>query len=493
MTNSQASRQESSAQTPNLPAPRSLAKNFFALAAASGFTKLVNLFVVAYVARTLQAAGYGQLSFATAIAGYFALLTGLGLESYAVREVARQPESVRRLVGQITALKLVTVLVAALLLSISVFVIPKATVVKELMVFSFISLSISMFRINWVYTGLERLQWVAVATVLEQLANAVLVVLFVRAPEHLLRIPLVAAAAFVLSGAWLYVLYVREFGGMSLAFDQAAWRTMLRESLPMGVSTVLGALYYNFDTIMLSFMRSDQEVGWYNAAYKLIMAIVAFRFIMISAVYPRASRLYVESQERLAALISRLQRLTIIVLVPMGVGGTVLAANIIRVLYGPAYAPATVPLQILIWSSVLFLGNAIFPVLLYAANRQADETRALLAAVGLNIALNCVLIPRYGIVGAAWATIAADVLMVCWLYNRSRKVMHIELLPMVTAPCVSAAIMAAIVFWIRDRSLLISIPVGVAVYSACLFALRGLTPNDLRFLREFLPKSQLSR
>jgi O-antigen/teichoic acid export membrane protein len=148
--------------------------------------------------------------------------------------------------------------------------------------------------------------------------------------------------------------------------------------------------------------------------------------------------------------------------------------------FGPEYLEGTEAFQIILASlGVLFVFSPVHNVLL-AQNRLRVEARAMGVAAVVNAVLNLLWIPRFGIVGAAWATLVAELVILALSGAALGRPMVLALLRTVTAPLFAAGVMAgAMVLLGTGRSVLLTIPVGALVYGIALVGLGGM-PEDAR-------------
>jgi O-antigen/teichoic acid export membrane protein len=200
---------------------------------------------------------------------------------------------------------------------------------------------------------------------------------------------------------------------------------------------------YNVDSILIGVMLGAAPVGWYAAAYKPVTAILAAPVTYFMGLFPVLSR-YQGEPEKLRAILTRSLRFSAIFAIPVGVGGTLLAEPVIGLLFGESYRAAVVPLQLLSWSAALITLRGTFRHALNAAGRQRNDLSCAVAAAVINVGLNLVLIPMYGIVGAAAATLVCDI---CWLllavYFFSKHIMILPVLEALWRPVLAGLGMAA--------------------------------------------------
>jgi O-antigen/teichoic acid export membrane protein len=165
--------------------------------------------------------------------------------------------------------------------------------------------------------------------------------------------------------------------------------------------------------------------------------------------------------------------LTSILALPIGVGGVFLAGPIINFLFGADYANSVLPLQILSWSAVLVILRGTFRQSLNAAGRQNLDLRCAGASITLNVSLNLLLIPVYGIIGAAITTLLAEIL---WLsmaaYYFYRYITPINMLPFLLRPILAAGGMAICFWFIQPWFWMVQGVVGVLVYFGMLYLLQ---------------------
>ena len=250
-------------------------------------------------------------------------------------------------------------------------------------------------------------------------------------------------------------------------------REILQPALTIGAAQAMGLLNYNFDSVLLGFLSTARTVGLYNAAYKPVTIALALPLTYFIGLFPALSRTHAEGPAVFRPLVERSLRLSALMVVPLAVGGTLLAQPIILLLYGANYAQSAQVLSILIWSAVLVILRGSYRHSLIAAGHQGLDLRCAILASCVNVGLNLLLIPRFGMIGAAAATVAGDaVWFVMAFVSFERRVMPLNPLPYVARPVLAGAAMAACLlllpslFWI-ERAML-----SVIVYFLVLLILR---------------------
>lgn len=367
--------------------------------------------------RFLSAADYGRFSYALALTTIVETLMDLGLSQVTVRAVARDQAAADHLFPNVLGLKIVWVTVGLALLGVVTPILRTDPVVVRLCYALGISSGVRSYLLTarGLLQGLHRFDLEALAVVSDRvlLLLAGGAVLWAGYGLFGLAVAFVASRLVVLGAVQLMLGWV--IPNVRPTFDRAVWRDIQSAALPLGVFMIALNTYTYIDTVILGLLRTDAEVGWYAASYRVYEGLTYAPSILFAVLTPRLSYLFSRDRTAYRRLLTRSLAASLALGVVLG-GGTALAAKpIITTLFGSGYAAAARPLQILSGGAVFIFGSWI----LYSAALSTNLERRLLltTAIGLsvNVALNIVLIPRYGISGAAWATVLAEALTVVLL------------------------------------------------------------------------------
>jgi O-antigen/teichoic acid export membrane protein len=427
-------------------------RNIARLATGDFLAKTLTFLAFIYVARKLGVELFGVLEFAGSLLTWFLLAGDAGLEMWATRQAA-QSKDVRALIGRVVPLRLLLALVSfAVLLGILPLLKIEPEGLRPLLQIVLLLFGLSVFlqavTLKWVLLGQEKMGRVGAGLVLGQMVFAVGVFALVRTTEHALWVPVIRLVSDAAMAVYFAAAVARENGGLRATFTSRASGALLRPALTLGASQALALLNYNFDAVLLGFLRGVRDVGLYNAAYRPVTVALAVPLTYFQGLFPALSRTWGEGPQALRALAERSLRLCAIAAVPLGVGGMLLAEPVIALLFGPPYAESALPLKLLIWSAALVILRGSYRHSLNAAGMQGLDLRCALASCGLNVGLNIVLIPRYGLVGAASATVLADaVWLVMAAIYFNRRIAPLSPLPALARPLLAGAAMAAVLWF----------------------------------------------
>ena len=452
--------------------------------------KILSLAFVIYAARYLHAEGYGILSFALAFTGMFGILSDIGFYELIVREVARDKQKAGKYIGNVIILKsfLVAIMFGLLCATINMMNYPSKTV--ELVLILGISIAIDAFSVAFhaIFHAFERMEFISLGKILKNAMFLAGVFIIIYGNMGLLAFAYLYLIGSLFIFAYSFTITAMKFARPKFEMDKRFCKWLIKEGLPFWASSVFIKIYYDIDKVMLSMMVGDVAVGWYSAAYRLVVTLGFIPTAFIASIYPVTSRLFTSSKDSLKFATERAFKYLLIIGIPIGILTTELADKIILSVYGTGYAPSTIALQILVWSEVLIFVNVVFGNLLNSINRQIIITYATAIAAILNVIMNLLLIPKYSFVGASIATVATEAFMFVFVlayvmrseYRPSERNILSALIKVGTAG------FAMCILLIHKDVVLI--PFSIAVYVLTLYLLKGIDEVDWKFIKQILMK-----
>ena len=407
-----------------------IAKNTVVLLVANIVSKVLSFFYIMYTARYLGAEGFGILSFALAFTGIFSVFTNLGLGQLTIREVARDKSLAPKYLANISTMKifLVSVTFGLIAIVINLLGYPDQTI----KVVYLITLSIIFSAFNGmfysIFQAFEKMEYQS----LGQILNSVLMlcgVLFAikygfsvigfASLYFMVNIIILGYSFTILR--WRFSNPNLNWSSQKIEIDWSFWKSTIKEALPFGLTGIFIMIYYWIDSVMLSLIKGNLEVGWYNVAYRLNLIPLIIPGIFNSVMFPVMAKYFISSKVHLNQIYQRYFKYMVIFSIPIGVGISFLSERIILLIFGEEYIPSIIALQILIWSSVFIFMGAAFGRLIESLNKQIIGTKIAGSCAILNIILNLLLIPRYSFIGASVATVITGFTVLVVLYISSIK------------------------------------------------------------------------
>ena len=394
--------------------------NILKLSAWDFVAKTAYFFTFIFLARTLGVSSYGILEFALSLMMYFFLLADGGIELWATRESAKT-EEISPLVKKVLPLRLLLAGLAFILLLGLLNILPDFPFLIRLVVLFGLSLFVQAANLKWVFLGKEHMSFVGRGLALSQLVFAIGVVVLVRNPGEVYWVPLMKLFGDLSMAGYFARRFVQIYGKLPTLSHRHIQFGILGPALVMGGTQALGILSYNFDTLIIGYMLGPMGVGVYNAAYRPVTVGLSVPLTYFMGLFPVLSRLHTVDINEFKHTVKRSFGLAFAVALPIGITGFFLSESIILFLFGEAYRGATPVLQILTWSAFLVILRGPYRQGLTAAGKQNVDFRCAAISTLTNIGFNFFLIPRFGIVGAAIATVIGDLIwfvIACGAFHR---------------------------------------------------------------------------
>lgn len=454
----------------------------------SGLSAASNVLLVVLVvlaARVLGDRAFGQFSFALAIASIFEMLVDLGLNTLIARNVARDHRLASRYLPNILTWKMLLSVAAMGLLAITVRLLrqgPEATTAAYILgigivLRSFMATSHAFFQSH------ERFDLVLLTTYVERVSVFILALSALFLVGGLIPFCLVFTLARIPVIMLSYRLLARHVTSVRLDADVGLIRSMQRDALPFASYTLIAVLYVSIGTVILSAVRTPEEVGWYNAGYKIYEGLTMFPAFVVAAALPRLSRLFVTDRDRHRDLAVRLVRYLFMASFPIAIGVGYLSPSIVRLLFGADYLPAALPLHILLVAIVLMFANVMLNTILISANQQSVAVRVAAAGLAVMTCSNLLLVSRFGVVGAAASVAVSETSVLVMLFLAARKrLFPVSIQAHLWKPASAsvAAVLAGSVFHSEPVS---SAAIFAILYIAGMLAMRPFSAGEWAELR----------
>lgn len=476
---------------------RTVLKNSALPIAANLLNKVIDFGFAVIALRFLGPEGNGAYAFVALIAGlYFLTITNWGLNDLAVREAAPDLTRAPRLFSITLLLRLG--ISAALIPVAALLVAGYALFGRPLSAFEVLALALLMLHLfpaalaaacSASFQAYQRMEVTALVVLLTNTLKTLAGVgALLLAPDVGARVVALAAVALgattVNAGVFLY-LQRRMLFRAPLVWDWPSGRELLREGFPLLLNSLLLAVFFRFDVVILRAQSGVADLGLYDAAYKVINMTQIIPPYFVAALFPLLARYAVADRAALERAFQRALGLLQLLAWPVAVGVTLLAPLLIQMIGGEAFLPgAALALAILIWYLPLSYANGVTQYVLIALRRQRAITVAFALGAVFNLGLNLLLIPRYSYLAAAAVTVATElVLMAPFLWALHREGALPPLLRLAWRPAVAALLMGAAMYPALAVSPWLAVGVSAPVYLAALWVLGGIGPDERALAR----------
>lgn len=479
---------------------QTIVKNIFWLSFSQIVSRLIRAAIIIYSARVLGAAEYGVFSYALGLAGFFTIFADIGINSILTREVAQKPEKEKEYFATAFVMKAVLLIGTALLVLFAAphfsrieSALPLFPLVALLIIFdNFRDFSFSFFRAK------EKMEIEAIIFIGMNIAITIfgfVALSFMKTSMAVMIAYVGSAGVAALSTA---IILRRELFGVIKNFTKKLMREIGSAALPIALLGVLGSFMLNTDMIMLGWWRTAEEIGYYSSAQKIVQVLYTLPAILASGIFPALARLVgLGDREKERALIEKTVSVTFLAAIPLTVGGIILAEPIIHFLYGSEYAPAAGAFRIIIATTLLIFPGTVIGNLILAHNKQKKFGVFVASASAANVFFNTLLIPKFGIIGSAVATIVAQSISNGLAWRMIKSFSPFSAAKYLTKIILSSVIMGAAALALNALGIhvLATIVISSAVYLASLFVLKekliGEGLNLVYAFRKKMPESQV--
>jgi len=461
-------------------------KNAVAFLGGEFFYRLINFFACILIARSLGRESYGQFSFIYVYLSFFEVFVQFGLNPILTRELSQDKQRGPAALGNALLLRTLLILLA----------IPAAW---ELIRLSGYPLSVK----QGVFLASFQL-FLTLRPVFEAIFRSELAMLYpalwngIRA---LLNLMLVGIAVLALPSLPIFILAYLVSGFVGLAglwlassrrmpfrfrWDKPIMRHLVKQSLPMVFSGYLTLLYYRIDVMMLSVMKGFQEIGYYSVATRLTESLNMISGALLISFFPLFASTFKESRVKFELFYTQAFRWLLLLGLPLALGGSLVARELILLFFGAEYAPSGITLTILLWYTFFCFIGSLLANILIACGKQVTDMWISGLLVLLNVALNALLIPRLSYNGAALATVTTEAMGVIIYFRYGAKDPEIRLnLPRRELANVFKVnlLFAALLLLAKKILHLGAVPfvfLGIIVYGALLFGFRIVTWKEAK-------------
>lgn len=471
---------------------RRVAKNTLALTVADIANKVLSLLLVIYIARYLGDVGFGKYSFAFAFSNFFLIFADIGLNTLIVRDVARDKTRAGKYLGNVIVIKSVLAVIVFVLMvsAIALMNYPLDTAMAVYIVGFSLMIGSMSGSFHSIFNAYEQMEYAAILSVIGRIIFIGLGIAVLFSGYGLLPLVSMFLLAniinFFISGAVAY----RRFAKPVFEFDSRFWKYLIKTGTPFLLTSVFASIYFYIDTIMLSIMKGDAVVGWYNAAYNLLAALIPVLALFMSVMFPLFSRFYRTSESDLNIAFTTSMRYLFIFTLPIVVGTTLISENIIYFLYGAVFSQSILTLSILIWALLFISVSIVLSTLLNSTDRQMLVTKTTAIGAVINVALNLLLIPGMSLIGASIATVITEASLFAVYFYFVSKYQRIgsiyKISKIISKPVISVLVMGALVMHIRDANIFLVVAIAAFIYTGVMLAIKGFKKDDVEMFRQII-------
>ena len=461
----------------NRSARQTIAKNVFWLSMSQVGSRIFRAAILIYAARVLGAAEYGIFSYVLGLAAFFTVFADIGVSSLMTRDIAAHPEKRKEYFSSSFLIKIFLLLFTILLV---IFIAPYFTNIEKvkllipLVAFLVIFDGIRDFSIAY-WRGREKMEFEAITTMIMNITIMVAGFIILSASPTSKSLLFSYMASVGLATFLTIFLLWKRFSKIFLYFDKKIIREILNNCWPIAFSGMIGTFMLNTDIVMLGWWRTAEEIGYYSADQRIIGVLYTLPAIIASSIFPAVSKLIKQNEKEKTKTLNEKSIAAIFsIAIPLVIGGVILARPLIELFFGQEYIPAIAAFKILIFTTLLTFSGAIISNLIMAHNQQKRFFKYVISGAAGNVIFNALLIPSYGINGAAIATLLSQSIYYGLSWRHVKKIDNFFTLKHLKKIIVSALIMGFFSFLLNKFGLnvIINIIISSGIYFGILYLLK---------------------
>jgi len=468
-------------------------KNMAALLASQVYIVLTTLILATQLPRYLGETNYGLYSEIYAFVGLFDTIGHLGLRVILTREVARHKNQALHFLGQVFALRLPLALVAIAVVMAATFVRPTTAFERLLILICIIEGMVRGYSItiNAVLRAFELMEYNLAITLVDRtlVTGAVLAAIYLQLDLTAVFLAFLVSALGQLLIATLLCWW--RIGYPKWGVDMPLWKRFVRESWPVGLSTAMARTYDGAGLVLLG--AAGGATGLLAGALRINRLTAMLGTAFTDAMFPTLARSSAQSDEQTKCIAQEGLSLLLGLVFPLAAFYATFSEQFIPWFLGPEFT-ATIP--ILVSLSPALVCNFLFVFLtsaLVASGQQRLVTLAQAIGLGVNVACNLLLIPRYGALGPALALLISEttsLIIVLLLTNKPLGLVEI-LRAIVPAALGTTATVIAWKTLLTPLPTIIQVLLGGVIYCCVWTPIAMLDPSVQAFVQRLTTEATL--
>lgn len=506
---------------------RRILENTFVQVIGKVLTALLSIAVLKIITGYLGTSGYGDYTVVYQFLAFFGIIADFGIYTITVKEMSRDQSKIPMILGNIMGLRTLLLVLAMGLAALAVFTIPsyRDTLIPIGVLIAIVSTIFTLLNgtITSVLQVHLKMGYATIGLIIGKIISVAYmawVAYFAFTSQPVSGFYQLLWAGVVGNAVMFFITayYVRRFTAITYRFDFPFWKKMFITSLPFGVALVLNQIYFRLDVILMTIllphtqamadgtlvcpatMCSDQEVGLYGVAMRMLELLIIIPIYFMNSVLPVMTRFIEEQSRRVRELIQYSFDFLAATGVPLLVGGFVLAIPIIQFISDPQFVSgqqfvygSDYAVRILMFAMLFSFINSLFGFTLVVLNKQIKLMYINAGAVLFNLVGNLLVIPMWGFRGAAVTSVISEFMILVFTYHVAQKALGFHLSPRTLGKITLSSLVMGLVVWLVYGQilslwflwqLLILVPLGGLVYGILMLVTKAVTPEMMSVLRK---------
>lgn len=457
----------------------------------------ISIATVAALFRYLGVEGVGKYTTVFAFVAFFSVFADFGLQWTLLRELAVSSDR-NKVFKNVFALRLVVALIIHALAFALVWFFKYPLDVK---------LGVGTITAAWFFTTMNsplvgvflnnyRLDISVTTEVVGRIATLILTLYLIS-----LKVPFgVVIAATLIGNILNFVLnliYARRYIKLGMSFDWGYWPHLISQAAPIGIVLVFHFIYFKIDSIMLSLMKGMMDVGIYGTAYKVLEVLETVPVMFLGAAFPLVTRYVTSGDKRAPNAFQKQFDFLALIAIPIvggvfalsqpiinflgGRGGEFIHASTVSLFGNPATAVTC--LRVLAFGVGISFFSNLYSYLIVSLGRQKNMVWPTIGFALFNIVLNLIVIPRFTYIGASFATLVTEIVVMVVSYTVAMKYLRLPIhFRNAFRVLIAGLVMTLVAMYLNGLglNLFINIVFSGALYTGLIFLFKAVSMELVR-------------
>ncbi|PIR44386.1 hypothetical protein COV23_00120 [Candidatus Wolfebacteria bacterium CG10_big_fil_rev_8_21_14_0_10_31_9] len=406
----------------NTSTRQTIAKNTFWLISGQIFSRFIRAAIIIYAARILGAQEWGIFSYVLSLAGFFTIFADFGINAVITRESSRDIEKQKKYFSTSLFIKLVMIVVLAFVVILIAPIFIKQRSIELLLPLAVFIIGFDVLRdfaasLSRAWEKMEIEAFVQVITNTAIFIAGFVAIYFYPNAQSLLLAYVVGIGIGMVVAFYQFKHYLKN---LKDNFSKYLIKPIIYSSWPLGMLGLMGAIMLNTDSIMLGWYKNMQDVGYYSAGQRIAQLIYLIPGLIATAFFPSFARL-INEKEKFKKMLNKSLQIIGLIALPLMTGGFFLSSFIIKLLYGTEYLQGVFSFKLMNLTYLPVFLSAILGNALFALNKEKSLFTYVILGVSGNFLFNLLLIPTFGIAGAALSTLINQIIITIYLIFKLRK------------------------------------------------------------------------
>jgi len=391
------------------------------------------MLTIPYISRILGAEGIGTVEYFIAIASYGLMVSSFGLSQHISIEIAQLKNNSMQLkkkaISAFNFQLLVTLLGGMLFIVISLLL----GISDKLMIFIFLfKILLNVFRVEWYFIGKEDFKYIALRDLAVKISFLIIIFSFITDKSDIYYYALALVLGDGLANLFNVRKMVKELKINIYELLKINYEDLIeiyKSSLPFFFAGLAITIYITIDKIMLGQILGQSYVGYYSMSDRLVRIAMGIALALAVTITPRLAYYYQHDKSKYFELLNKSTKFILMLTIPMFIGISLMANDIVLLVFGKEFLPAVLTLKIL--SAFLIIvpfANIMGLQVLNVMGEAKKYTISVIVTVVINIILNFILIVKFKHHGVAAASIVAEIVGVLVQAYFVRKLFKLDII-----------------------------------------------------------------